>query len=79
MPPEFAVAAGTMVRVIGLEAFAQGAFPFAVKVSVTEPASLSAALGVYAGVKVVPPVNVPVPEVAQLRLLKFEAEAPTRV
>ena len=79
MPPELAVAAGTIVKVMGLEALPQGALPTAVKVRVTEPASLSAALGVYAGVKVVPPVNVPVPEVAQLRLLKFEAEAPTRV
>jgi hypothetical protein len=60
-------------------AFPQGALPTAVKVRVTEPASLSAALGVYTGVKVVPPVKVPVPEVAQLTEALFVAEAPDTV
>jgi hypothetical protein len=44
-PPAFAVAAGTMVKINELVAFPQGAFPTAVKVSVTLPAALSAALG----------------------------------
>ena len=68
-----------MVKVIGFVAFPQGALPTAVRVRVTVPASLSAALGVYVGVKVAPPTKVPVPEVAQLTELLFVAVAPAIV
>jgi hypothetical protein len=68
-----------MVKISVLIAFPQGAFPTAVSVSITLPAALSAALGVYVGVKVVPPVNVPVPEVPQLTELLLVAVAPAMV
>ena len=67
------------MSVMGLVAFPQGALPTAVKVRVTVPASLSAALGVYVGVKVAPPTKVPVPEVAQLTELLLVAVAPATV
>jgi hypothetical protein len=73
------VAEGTIVKIIVLVAFPQGAFPIAVNVRVTVPAALSAALGVYVGVKVVPPVNVPVPEVPQFTELLLVAVAPAMV
>jgi hypothetical protein len=62
-----------------LVALPQGAFPTAVKVRVTLPVALSATLGVYVGVNVVPPVNDPVPEVAQLTELLLVAVAPAIV
>jgi hypothetical protein len=68
-----------MVKIIVLVAFPQGTFPTAVRVSITLPAALSAALGVYMGVNVVPPVNDPVPEVAQLTELLLVAVAPAIV
>jgi hypothetical protein len=77
--PALAVGAGTIVKTIVLVAFPQGAFPIAVRESVTLPAALSAALGVYIGVKVVPPVNIPVPEVPQLTELLLVAVAPAMV
>ena len=57
-------------------AFPQGAFPVAVRVSVTLPAVISAALGVYVGVNVVPFVKVPVPLVVQFTPLLLVALAP---
>ena len=57
-------------------ALAHGELPTTVSVNVTVPAVISAALGVYVGVNVVPPVNVPVPLVPQLSLTLFVALAP---
>ena len=64
--PATAVGAFTIVKVFVEVAFPHGALPVAVNVSVTLPAVISAALGVYVGVNVVPLVNVPVPLVPQL-------------
>ena len=47
----------------------QGVLPTAVKVSITLPATSSAAEGSYVGVNVVPAVNVPVPELVQFKEL----------
>ena len=48
----------------------------AVNVSVTFPAVISAPLGVYVGVKVAPPVKVPVPLVVQFILAELGELAP---
>jgi hypothetical protein len=56
---------------------AEGALP--VRVKVTEPADMSAALGVYTGFKRVASLKVPVPLVVQFRLTALEAEAPASV
>ena len=65
-----------MVSVFVPTALAQGAFPVAVKVNCTLPAVISAALGVYAGVRVVPFVKVPDPEVVQFTPVLLAAVAP---
>ena len=48
----------------------------AVKVSVTLPAIISAPLGVYVGVNVAAPVNVPVPLLVQFTAVEFVELAP---
>ena len=74
--PALAVGAPTIVSTLVDVAFAHGEFPNAVSVNVTVPAVISAALGVYDGVNVVPPVNVPVPLEPQLTLAWLVALAP---
>ena len=64
--PATAVGAFTIVKVFVEVALPQGALPAAVNVNITLPAVISAALGVYVGVNVVPFVNVPLPLVLQL-------------
>lgn len=60
--PATAVANDVIVTVLVLVAFEQGAFPVAVSVSVTFPAEMSAALGVYvAAVSEFALANVPDP------------------
>ena len=58
-----------MVNVIVLTTSGHGVFPKAVSVKSTFPAAQSAGEGVYIGFNVLPPVNVPVPEVVQFREL----------
>ena len=74
--PAFAVGVPTIVNTFVDVALAHGELPTAVSVNVTLPAVISAALGVYVGVNVVPLVNVPVPLVPQLTLAWLVALAP---
>ena len=74
--PALTVGGRTIVSVFEETALAHGAFPVAVNVSVTPPAVISAALGVYTGVKVVPFVKVPDPEVVQFTPVLLAAVAP---
>jgi hypothetical protein len=74
--PAFDVAAAIIVNSFDEVATPQGEFPVAVKVKVTLPAAISAALGVYAGVNVFPLVNVPVPLVLHNKLAWLLALAP---
>jgi hypothetical protein len=68
--PTEAVGEALIVRVIELTALIHGAAAKAVRVSVTVPADISAAPGVYAGFKVVAfGVNEPVPLVVHSRLV----------
>jgi len=62
-PPALAVGIGLIVNVfVSVTVLAiHKPIPVPVNVNVTDPAVLSAALGVYVGVKVVPLANVPVP------------------
>ena len=76
LEPAAAVAAPDIVSTLVDVALAHGETPTAVNVNVTLPAVISAALGVYVGVNVVPPVNVPVPLVPQLTLAWLVALAP---
>ena len=63
-PPALAVAAATMVSVIADTAGEpHPALGLAVRVRVTVPAVLSAALGVYTGFKIAVLLYVPVPDV----------------
>jgi hypothetical protein len=62
LPPALAVGALIMVIVFDEVALLHPAF-IAERVRVTVPAAISAALGVYDGVRVAPLVNVPVPDV----------------
>ena len=65
-----------MVSVFDEVTIEHGALPVAVRVRVTLPAVISAALGVYVGVKVVPPVKVPLPLVVQFTLTELGELAP---
>jgi hypothetical protein len=66
--PIDAVAEAVIVRVIKLTALVHGAAALAVNVSVTLPAAISAALGIYEGFSVVAfGVNEPVPLVVHCR------------
>jgi hypothetical protein len=56
-----------IVKVILSTASLQDPFPVAVNVNVTVPAVTSAALGVYIGVRAFALLNVPVPEVVQVK------------
>ena len=61
LPPALAVGAAVMVNTLEEVTAPQGALLLAVKVKVTLPVEISPALGVYAGLKVVPLVNDPLP------------------
>ena len=74
--PAFTVGAVFIVNTLVEVTVVHGAVAPADKVSVTLPAVISAPLGVYVGVKVVAPVNVPVPLLVQFTLVAFGALAP---
>jgi len=56
-------------NVMELVAFEQGDAACAVSVRITLPVAISEALGVYTGCRVLALLNVPVPDVVQVRLV----------
>jgi hypothetical protein len=67
--PALELGARKMTSVMLLFAFRQGAALYAVRVRLTLPAEISAALGVYTGLRAVALLKVPVPDVVQRRLV----------